>query len=363
MPSSDSGEKSEKATPKRKRDERKKGNIFKSEDLVASFSILFIFLTIKFCGDFMYAQMSQCIIYWINISAEYTALTRDTMNDIIVKSIKTIVFVGGPIFIVGTVAPILLTGAQTRFLFSKDALKPKFSRINPISGFKRLFSLRSVVELIKNLLKIAVISGIIYSQLKKRINQIVSLFNVDVKAAFVYLCSGIFSIILTICIVFVFMGIADFAYQWWEYERNLRMTKQEIKEEYKQMEGDPQIKGAIKQRQRAMAQKRMMQEVPKADVIIRNPTHFAVAIKYDPDKNRAPVVVAKGMDQVALRIVKIAEENNIYMQENKPLARGLYDAVDIGREIPEEFYKPVAEILAFVYDLKQKSLGMTRYIN
>ena len=191
---------------------------------------------------------------------------------------------------------------------------------------------------------------------KDKLAQIVSLFDVDIKVAVVYLCSAIYSVVITIAVVFIFLGILDLAYQWWEYEKNLKMTKQEIKEEYKQMEGDPQIKGKIKQKQREMSQARMMQEVPNADVVIRNPTHFAVAIKYDIEENNAPVVVAKGMDIIALKIIEIAEENKVVLTENRPLARALYENVEIGQEIPQEFYHEVAEVLAFVYDLKNKKL-------
>ena len=156
--------------------------------------------------------------------------------------------------------------------------------------------------------------------------------------------------------MFVVLAIFDYVYQWWDYEKNLRMSKQEIKEEYKQSEGDPHVKGQIKERQQQMSRKRMMQSVPEADVVIRNPTHYAVAIQYDADQHSAPVVVAKGADALALRIVQIAEEAGVHVMENKPLARGLYETVDIDREIPEKFYQAVAEVLAFVYSLKKKDL-------
>ena len=357
MASSDSGEKSEKATPKRKRDERKKGNVFSSQDIVAAFSVLIMFFTIKICFEFLSRNIAQCIIFWIENCGHYEELSKETINQILFNSIKTIVLVAGPLLLVGMITPVIFTGIQTKFIISKEALKPKFSRLNPISGIKKLFSIRSVVELVKNLLKIAIIAGIIYSQLKKRLSELVQLFDVDIKTGMVYFCSTIFSIVITISVIFIFIGIVDIFYQWWEYEKNLKMTKQEVKEEYKQMEGDPQIKGAIKQKQRQMSQARLMQDVKTADVVVRNPTHFAVAIRYDTKKDRAPIVVAKGMDFVALKIIEIASENDVVLQENKPLARALYHEVDIGREIPEEFYRPVAEILAFVYDIKHKTLS------
>ena len=179
----------------------------------------------------------------------------------------------------------------------------------------------------------------------------------DIKTAILYLCSTVYSAVTSIAIVFIGLGVADLLYQWWEYEKNLRMTKQEVKEEYKQMEGNPQIKGKIRQKQQEMARRRMMQDVPGADVVIRNPTHFAVAIRYDPEQNHAPLVVAKGADQVAFKIIELAEENKVTLTENKPLARALYSEVDIGREIPAAFYQEVAEILAWVYDLKNKKIG------
>lgn len=356
MAAGPAGEKTEKATPKRKRDERKKGNVFSSNDFTAALFILIMFLTLRIFSTSMYKNLAEGMMSFIDMSGKYAELSQETLNYVFRNAAKIVFTVAGPAFIVGVLAPVIFTGIQTRFIFSMEAVKPKFSRLNPLTGIKRLFSLRSTIELIKNLIKLAIISSIIYSQVKDRLTEIISFFDIDPRVAIVYLCSSIFSAVMTIAIIFMFLGILDFGYQWWEYEKNLRMTKQEIKEEYKQMEGDPEIKGKIKQKQREMSRARMMQEVPTADVVIRNPTHFAVAIKYDPEKNHAPAVVAKGMDLVALKIIEIAQENDVTLTENRPLARALYDSVEIGQEIPEEFYHEVAEILAFVYDLKQKKL-------
>lgn len=356
MAGSSAGEKTEKATPKRKKDERKKGNVFSSNDLASALFIIVMFFTIKIFSNSIYRNLAEGMLSFIDMSGKYNELSQETVNYVFRNAVKIILTVGGPIFIVGILAPIIFTGMQTRFIFSMEATKPKFSRLNPLSGFKKLFSMRAVVDLVKNLIKLAIISAIIYSQIKSRLAEIANFFDIDPKVAIVYLCSSVFSAVMTIAVIFVFVGILDFGYQWWEYEKNLKMTKQEIKEEYKQMEGDPQIKGKVRQKQREMAQARMMQEVPNADVVIRNPTHFAVAIKYDPEKNRAPVVLAKGADLIAFKIIEIASQHDITLTENKPLARALYDAVEIGQEIPEEFYHEVAEILAFVYDLKNKKL-------
>ena len=356
MASSGTGEKTEQATPKKKRDERKKGNVFSSKDLVAAFFILIIFYTIKILGKMMLSMLFNSMIYWLKVCDGSYVLSEDKIVPLLIEVCKTIFIVAGPLLIVSGFINIIFTGAQTKFIFSTEALKPKFSRMNPIEGIKKLFSMRSLVEIVKSLLKIAIVSAIIYSQIKGSIKDIAKLYDVDILSSVMYLCSAVFSTVMSISFVFIGLGILDLGYQWWDYEKNMKMTKQEVKEEYKQMEGDPQIKGKIKQKQREMSQKRMMQEVPKADVIIRNPTHYAIAVRYEPEKNNAPIVVAKGADRVAMKIIEIAKDHDITMTENKPLARALYDEVDIGREITGEFYQEVAEILAWVYDLKNKPM-------
>lgn len=350
------GEKTEKATPKRKRDERKKGNVFSSKDLAAAGFLLIMLLAFKGFGKLMLQSLYDLMSFWFSVCDGSYEVTREALIPMLTEGLRTVAVVAGPPLILSILVNVLLTGAQTRFLFTKEAIKFKFSRLNPLEGIKKLFSLRSAVELVKSLLKIAVVAGIIYNSLSAEIAHIAMLSDVDVGSAVLYTCSVIYSTIMNVAVVFILLGIVDFAYQWWEYEKNLRMTKQEIKEEYKQMEGDPQIKGKIKQRQREMAQRRMMQDVPKADVIIRNPTHYAVAILYDPEKHLAPAVVAKGADNIAMKIIEIAENNGVLMTENRPLARALYEKVDIGREIPSEYYQTVAEILAWVYDIKNKPM-------
>jgi len=200
---------------------------------------------------------------------------------------------------------------------------------------------------------------IVWNVLSGWIPTLPKMMDMSVEAAINETGNVILNIVQQVSIVFVGLAIFDYVYQWWDYEKNLRMSKQEVKEEYKQTEGDPKIKGQIKDRQQQMSRQRMMQNVPNADVVIRNPTHYAVAIQYDPEKNSAPVVVAKGVDSLALRIVAVAEQHGVYITENKPLARGLYESVDLDREIPEKFYKTVAEVLAFVYSLRKKEEGLS----
>ncbi|MEG0614652.1 MAG: flagellar biosynthesis protein FlhB [Oscillospiraceae bacterium] len=350
------GEKTEKATPKRKREERKKGNVFSSADLVSAFFILIMFFSIKAMSKFIYHTLYSCMQKWLSYCDGSYILSDEKLIPLVIEVCKIFAVTALPILLIGILINVLFTGAQTRFVFSGDAVKFKMNRLSPISGFKKMFSIRSVVELIKSLLKIAVIGAIIYNDISKRMTDIAKLFDVDIMQGLLYMCSAIFSIAMSIGAVFIGLGVVDLGYQWWEHEKNMKMTKQEVKEEYKQMEGDPQIKGQIKQKQREMAQQRMMQDVPGADVVVRNPTHYAVAIKYEAGKNIAPKVVAKGVDLIAAKIVEIAEENKVTMTENVPLARALYAAVDVGEEIPEEFYQEVAEILAWVYDLKKKPI-------
>jgi len=251
-------------------------------------------------------------------------------------------------------ASVVFTGAQTRFLISKENIKFKFSKLNPLSGIKRMFSIRAIVEVLKNLIKIIILGYVIYSSIIDSLPQVPKLVSVDLTSGINFITTSIMAIVKSVVIAFLAISAFDFLYSWWEYEKNIKMTKQEVKEEYKQLEGDPQVKGKIKERQRAVSMSRMMQQVPKADVIIRNPTHFAVAIKYDIEKDNAPMVLAKGKDEIAMRIVKKAQECEINIVENVPLARALYSNTDINQEIPLEFYEPVAEILAWVYRIKEK---------
>lgn len=263
-----------------------------------------------------------------------------------------------PLLLVAALAGFLLSGAQTRFLFAPSLLAFKFSRLDPISGFKRLFSARSFVELAKSFLKILIISMVLYTEIKARVGSTGRLMTMDVGSSLLWIADTVFSILMKVCVIMIAIGILDLLYQWWDYEKRLRMTKQEIKDEYKNTEGDPAVKGRIRQIQNRLRHARMMQKVPQADVVVRNPTHYAVALRYDAKKNRAPTVIAKGADYIAFKIIEIAEENHITVLENRPLARGLYEAVELDREIPEKYYQAVAEVLAFVYNLRRKGRGV-----
>ena len=243
---------------------------------------------------------------------------------------------------------------STRFLVTTESLKPKFSRLNPLQGFKRLFSLKSLVETFKNLIKICILMSIVYLSVRDLFLESANYLYTDLNASITHLVDILGGMIVRICIAFIAVAVVDFFYQHWDYEKNMMMTKQEVKEEYKQMEGDPQVKGKIKQIQRQRAQQRMMQQVPGADVVIRNPTHFAVALRYKPDQDDAPIVLAKGQDNVAMRIVQIAEDHKITVIENVPLARALYAQAELNQFIPQDLYGPVAEVLIYIFKLNGK---------
>jgi flagellar biosynthetic protein FlhB len=243
------------------------------------------------------------------------------------------------------------------FLYAPTGLQPDLSKIDPIKGFKRLFSVNSLFELIKSILKMVIIGFVPYVIIKNEMQNFFMLSQYTVFQTMIYMGKIVFRILFSTGLVLLVLAVFDYAYQRWEYEKGLRMTKQEIKDEFKNTEGDPAIKGRIKRLQREMARKRMMAAVPKADVVVTNPTHLAVALKYDQNIDFAPRVVAKGAGYLAEKIKKIATENDLPLVENKSLAQVLYKMVNVGDLIPENLYRSVAEVLAYVYNLKNRYRG------
>jgi flagellar biosynthetic protein FlhB len=243
---------------------------------------------------------------------------------------------------------------QFKFKISTKPLQPKFSKLNPVSGFKRLFSKEKIVELLKSIAKVVLISYVVYQTIKGDWVYLVQFYDMPLNQAIEVIGDIVINLGLKISVVFMVIAFMDLFYQKRKFNEDIKMTKQEVKDEYKNSEGDPQIKGKIKSKMREASQRRMMQDVPKADVVITNPTHFAVAIRYNPDEAPAPVVLAKGADYLALKIKEIAKENKVEIVENKPLARMLYANVDIGQQVPPELYQAVAEVLAMVYKLQGK---------
>jgi flagellar biosynthetic protein FlhB len=345
------GSKTEKATPKKRRDERKKGNVFLSKDAVAVATLVGSFAALLLLADTIVEQLSRFMRLCIAMCGQ--DVTVSSLDILLTESLTVVGKTVGPIIVITVVCAVAATFAQTRFLVSGESIKPKFNRISPLQGFKRLFSLKSVIEALKGIVKIVLLMALIYLTLKSLFQESARYLYAEIPVACAHLFDVATGMVLRIIIAFVVVASLDFMYQWWDFERQMKMTKQEVKEEYKQMEGDPQVKGKIKEIQRKRAQSRMMQQVPQADVVVRNPTHFAVALRYKPEKDNAPIVLAKGQDELALRIVQVAEEHHITVMENVPLARALYAQAELNQEIPPELYGAVAEVLVYIFRLNE----------
>ena len=350
------GEKTEKATPKKRKDQRKEGNVFQSKDVVTVISLLGSFCCLQLLFPMIYRTLRDCLIQFIGYAGTVEELGQGDVPKLGFQAGLVIIKGALPILLIACALAVIATGIQTRFLFASKAFKPKFSNLNPLNGIKNMFSLKSLVELLKGIVKIILLGVILFNILKGELFRLTNTMYMDLGVSTVYVLKKIMNLVFQVCMYFTAVAALDYFYQWWSYEKKLKMSKDEVKEEYKQLEGNPEIKGKIKDMQRQRARARMMQAVPTADVIIRNPTHYAVALRYDPEKDNAPRLVAKGQDELALRIVKIAEENDVTVIENKPLARGIYAVTPLDAEIPGEYYGVVAEILVQVYKLKNKQV-------
>lgn len=347
-----SEDKTEEATPKKKSDSRKKGQIPKSKEVGLALTLLASTLVIVFLGQYAINGFSSTMIAflnnYINITLDYNSVKDITL--IAIWRIGVIFLpIVLPILVLGVIANVVQTGA----LITKEPLKPDFTKLNPINGFKRMFSMRTVMELFKDLAIVSVVGYIGYRFVVDNYMSILYSGNSNPQFMLTEIINLAVSIFFKITIVMIIIAIIDYVFQRYQYNKDLRMTKQEIKEEYKQEEGDPQIKGKIRQKQREMAMMRMMQEIPNATVVVTNPTHIAVALKYEEGQS-APVVVAKGADNVAIKIKEKASENKIPIIENKPLARMIFSEVELNSEIPMEMYQAVAEVLALVYKINRK---------
>lgn len=347
------GEKTEPATSKKLNDIRKEGQVAKSKELITAVSLMSLFIILKIYLSKLgtglidvYTQVYNSISKVVDDS--YNGLPIRTagsvMQQVIIDMIKLVI----PILLVAIVIAILGNMLQQKWMVTAKPLQPKFSKISPISGFKRMFSVRQLVELIKSIAMISIIMIVVYNTVKSKMNILLTFYDVGLNTALSTIGSIIIDLGIKISAVFLIVGFADLFYQRIKFKNDNMMTKQEIKDEFKNTEGDPQVKGQIKRRMQEVSRRRMMQQLPEADVVITNPTHFAVALKYEPDAGKAPVVIAKGADYLAFQIKDKAKEYNIAIVENKPLARILYHNIDIGMEIPSELYQAVAEILAVV---------------
>jgi len=347
-------ERTEEPSAKRRTEAREKGTVVKSTEANSVVVLLAGILLLKAFGPWMFAEIKS-MFYSV-----YLSLHDPDMSQVaIVKRVSDTVFMTGrimlPVIILILVAGVTANYLQIGFLLTFKPLVPSLDKINPLSGAKRLFSLRSIVELFKNIAKLTVIGWVAYLTISGSFTEFLTLAERSVGTIWLFMLQTGYNIVIRILLVLIIIAIIDYIYQKYEHEKNLKMTKQEVKEEHKQMEGDPQVKSRIRSLQREMARRRMMEEVPKATVVVTNPTYIAIAIQYQPQEMETPVVVAKGKRVIAQKIKDIAKENNIPVVEDKPLARAMYDKVEPGWEIPVEFFTAIAEILAYVYRLKNKA--------
>lgn len=343
-------ERTEKATPKKRQDARKKGQVAKSQE-VPTVAILLSALTFfYFGGTWMFMQVSD-VTQTILRDVAQVVISIESIQTLLWVIFQKTIFLMAPLFLVIMVAGFFSNISQIGFLMSGETMIPKLSTLNPISGMKNLFSLRGLVELAKSLLKVIIIGGMAYVILRGQFDDIPGLVDFGIGDTMTFVGHAFLKLGFYTCLVLVVLAGLDYVYQRWQHEKDLRMSKQEVKDEYKQREGDPKVKGRIRAAQREMAMKRMMAAVPDATVVITNPTHLAVALKFE-NTMAAPIVVAKGAGKIAERIRTIATEHDIPIVEQKPLARTLFKTVEIDQAIPADLYHAVAEILAYVYRLK-----------
>ena len=348
------GEKTEQPTSKKLSDARKEGKVAKSKEVVNGFSLLGFFLSLRIFTGFA-GNRFQEIFSWIYaiipdiVEMNGSGLTEQTISGIFNDLYAKMLFILLPFFAIGFVTHFVANLVQVGWKPTMKPLQPKLSKFNPISGFKRIFSKQSIVNLILAIAKVSLVFYIAYLNLRDQADNLFILYDVNLKAALSLVFKIIIDTGIKISLVYIILGFADYAYQRWKFKDDMKMTKQEVKDEYKNAEGDPAIKSKQKQRMMEASQRRMMKNVPKADVVITNPTQIAVAILYDNTKDDAPRVVAKGEDYLARKIKDTAKESGVPIIENKPLARALYATVEVDEMIPPELYQAVAEILAVVY--------------
>ncbi|NLO82772.1 MAG: flagellar biosynthesis protein FlhB [Clostridiales bacterium] len=350
-------EKTEKATPKKRREARERGQVFRSIEFNSAIVLIAGFLVLRLLSSFMHDKLRSIYIQYLGRQLPTDELFTPSGIAVLNQNlIYTLITVLMPVLSLLLIAGLAVNYWQVGFLFTTRPLVPNLNRLNPVEGFKRILSKRALAELLKSLLKLAIIVYVAYSELSDKVKTLTRLTEWDLYSSISYISETVFKTGIKIAVILLLLAIFDYFYQWWEYEKSLRMTKHELKEEYKQVEGDPLIRSKVRERQRQLGMRRMMQEIPRADVVITNPVHYAVALRYEPNENDAPVVVAKGQDYLALKIKEIAKENNVTVVQNRSLAQALYRSTEIGQTIPPELFHAVAEVLAYVYSIKGKQV-------
>ena len=353
------GEKTEEPTSKRLREARDKGQVAKSKEIGQAFSLLAFFLLLRFWLSGLAFRFENFFPAIYNQFTSVSKMPNGTVPQtqllhLFRQMLVSMLIYLAPFFAVGFIVAFICGIVQVGWKLVSEPFKPKLSKFNPISGLKKIISKESLFNLLLSILKIAVISIVVYAYLRGRRESIFLLYDIPLRQGIAAMGDIIINMGIRISVLYMIVALADFIYQKRKFHEDMKMTKQEVKDEMKNDEGDPQIKSKQRQRMREASMRRMMSQLPQADVVITNPDHYAVAVLYDADHYTAPMVLAKGKDHLAQRIKEVAAEHEIEIVENKPLARMLYANVEIGELVPPELYKPVAEVLAFVYHLKGK---------
>lgn len=345
-------ERTEQATAKRRKDFREKGQVAQSKEVHTAALMTATLLLWTFYAPLFWRNLSGILAHWWNLVGDFE-VTPLSVVVLLGQLLQQTALLLAPILLMTLVVGVMSSYLQIGWLFTTKPMIPDLTKFNPVTGLGRLFSKRSLVEVAKSLFKVLLVGVVAYKAVIADFDQALDLVAMDVSDAVTYLGRVAGRIMLRTCGIMILLGLVDFLYVRWEMEEKMKMTKQEQKEEHKESEGDPQIKSRIRSLQMQAARRRMMAEVPKADVVITNPTHLSIALAYDRDRMQAPQIVAKGADAIAMRIREIARENKVPLVENKPVARALYK-IELGREVPEEMFQAVAEILAYVYGLKRR---------
>ena len=348
-----SSDKTEQPTAKKKKDERKKGNVAKSREVSNALTLIAAILCIYIMKDRAIKNLKILISSYLKMDFN-SSLTDGMSHSIFINGLLSFMKIFLPLGLIVLSFGVISNIIQSGFIFNSEGLKPKFSKLNPFQGFKNMFSQKAFVTFLKDTILLILLSYIGYTFIKKNYLDILKMGNIH----FSYLLYSIFYIVKKLfniaIIIAIAIGASDFAYQLYSYKKEMKMTKQEVKEEYRQAEGDPQVKSQIKQKQRQLSSQRMIQNAKDATVIITNPTHISIAIRYERNVDSAPIVIAKGADILAMKIREIAKENDIPIIENKPLARMIYKEVDVDKEVPAEMYQAIAEVLVAVYKIKNR---------
>lgn len=350
------GEKTEDATAKKLSDVRKEGNVAKSREIPTAATLLALFVCLKFAMGFIGDRLLYTFSNYYEMIPHYTLEGIDIrgFSALLTSTIFNLSVIIVPFLLAGFVVAFFSNSLQFKFQMTTKPLEPKFSKMNPINGFKRMFSLNTLMELLKSIVKVFVIGYIAYNVFSEHTKDIYILYDISLTQGILLMYDIILELLIKVMLLFVAISVVDFMFQRWKFKQDNKMTKQEVKDEFKNQEGDPKVKGQQRQRMQQASQRRMMAAIPEADVVITNPTHFAVALSYKSGQGQAPIVVAKGADFLAGRIKEIARDSKVDIVENKPLARMLYYNVDLGSEIPPELYQAVAEVLAYVYQLHNR---------